>query len=51
MNNFENWYSDLLALTQAEGLNFDDSDSVRADFEAGKSAQEVADEIIAEYRD
>ena len=47
---FETWFSTLANLVQdGSGVNFQDEDSVKADYEAGKDVHDVADEIIAEY--
>lgn len=47
---FDTWFSTLTILVlDATGVEFRDEDSVRADYDNGKDAHDVADEIIAEY--
>ena len=50
MNNentpFEQWFGAIVELT---GPQFSDPDSVREDYEQGKTADEVAADIIEEY--
>jgi len=46
---FHQWF-DLLQLQLSDsGIKFDDADSVRLDYEAGKSMYDVIDEIKDEY--
>lgn len=47
---FESWF-EALCLQVSERCSFDlrDEDSVRADYEEGKSVEEVADEFADEY--
>lgn len=47
---FDNWFSVVVVLVlEGSGVDFSDEDSVRQDYESGKDAHDVADEIIAEY--
>lgn len=50
MVDFESWF-EALRLQVRERCSFDlrDEDSVRADYEEGKSVEEVADEFADEY--
>lgn len=46
---FDDWF-DLLQLNLADaGIKFEDADSVRADYEDGKSMYDVLEDIKAEY--
>lgn len=48
---FDTWF-DLLKLNLEEnGIQFNDPESVRFDYEEGKDLSVVADEIKAEYAD
>lgn len=48
--NFEEWF-DLLQLNLSDyGIRFEDSDSVRSDYNDGKSLQDVVDDISSEYK-
>lgn len=51
-HDFETWF-DLVAMkVLAEtGVQFRDEDSVRDEFESGKSYDDVANDIIAEYNE
>lgn len=53
MNNkdtdFETWFSCLQINLLDAGIDFNDEDSVRADYDSGKDMFDVVDEIIAEY--
>ena len=46
---FEDWFELLQMNLQDEGIDFNDEESVRADYEEGKSLFDVIDEIHAEY--
>lgn len=47
---FDTWMDTVKALVlDGCGVEFRDEDSVRGDYEDGKSAFDVADDIIAEY--
>ena len=46
---FETWF-DLLSMHLADaGIQFNDADAVRSDYEAGRDLFEVVDEIRREY--
>lgn len=47
---FETWF-DTIAINVLDrtGIEFRDEELVRGDYEAGKSAFDVADEIVLEY--
>lgn len=47
---FETWF-DIVAMTVLDraGFDFNDMDSVQADYDAGRDAHDVADEVAAEY--
>ena len=48
---FDEWF-DLLQLNLSDaGINFEDADSVRGDYEDGKSMYDVLDDIKDEYAD
>lgn len=50
-NDFDAWF-DLLKLNLEEnGIQFNDQESVRFEYEQGKDLYVVADEIKAEYAD
>lgn len=47
---FEPWFDNLAMLVpDACGVKFLDTESVRADYDAGRNVADVADEISAEY--
>jgi hypothetical protein len=46
---FDEWFEHLEMLLSEEGINFQDQDAVREDFNAGKNIFDVCDEIKAEY--
>lgn len=47
---FDTWFDTLILLVlDGAGVEFQDQDSVRNDYEAGRNVHDVADEIIAEY--
>jgi hypothetical protein len=47
---FETWFSVLQTnVLDNTGVEFNDEDAVRGDFEAGRSVYDVIDEITAEY--
>lgn len=49
---FEAWFSCLqMVVLDATGVEFTDEDSVRDDYESGKSIYDVSDSIAAEYND
>ena len=49
--NFDEWF-DLLQLNlSGAGIKFQDADSVRSDYENGRSMFDVVDDIKAEYAD
>ncbi len=47
---FDTWLDTLsVAVLDKTGIEFRDADSVRADYQAGRDAFDVADEIALEY--
>lgn len=47
---FDTWFDTLTLLVfDGAGVEFQDQDSVRDDYETGRNVHDVADEIIAEY--
>jgi len=47
---FDAWFDTLsLLVLDGAGVEFQDQDSVRNDYETGRNVHDVADEIIAEY--
>ncbi|WP_333709768.1 hypothetical protein [Malikia spinosa] len=47
---FDTWFDTLsLLVLDGAGVEFQDQDSVRNDYETGRNVHDVADEIIAEY--
>ena len=48
---FDSWFDAVKLFTKDAGISFHDADSVKHDYETGKTAQEVADSIIDEYSD
>ena len=49
---FNEWFDFIRTwVMDATGNSFDDSDSVKADYENGLDANDVAQDIIAEYAD
>lgn len=49
---FETWFENLaMMVLDACGVDFLDSESVRADYDSGKNLADVAEEIAAEYKD
>lgn len=49
-HDFETWFGVLQAnVLDRTGVNFNDEDSVRADFDDGRDVYDVIDEIAAEY--
>lgn len=46
---FDDWFENLRLTLLDENIQFNDRESVREDFEAGRDLFEVADEIRAEY--
>lgn len=49
MQSFDSWFSHVQSLVACAGYNFSDKDSVRDDYDQGKSAEDVAQDIIDEY--
>jgi len=48
---FETWFDNLtIIISDRSGVDFQDEESVRADYDAGRDCAEVADEIADEYR-
>jgi len=48
---FETWYDNLTAIIlDKSGVDFQDEESVRADYDTGRDCAEVADEIADEYK-
>lgn len=51
-HDFETWFDLVATKVLAEtGVAFRDEDSVRDEFESGKSHDDVANDIIAEYNE
>lgn len=49
---FETWFDNLsMMVLDISGVNFNDQDSVRDDYDQGRNLADVADEIAAEYLD
>lgn len=49
---FDTWFDAIVGIVEAEaGVVFTDRDSVRDDYDEGRSAYDVAGEIVAEYLD
>lgn len=49
---FEVWFSNVSCIVlDKSGVEFHDTDSVRDDYDSGRSAFDVADEIAAEYNE
>lgn len=50
---FDEWFCCLRTtpVTEKSGIAFHDAESVRDDYESGKSYVDVAHDIIAEYND
>ena len=49
---FETWCDSLqMMVLDGCGVEFQDFDSVREDYDKGRNVADVADEIIAEYAD
>lgn len=47
---FDTWFSALCGrIEEKAGTSFNDEDSVRGDYDQGRDAFDVADEIAAEY--
>lgn len=47
---FDTWFETLTVLVlDNTGVEFQDQDSVRNDYEAGRDVHDVADEIVLEY--
>lgn len=47
---FDDWFDNVaLHVLDRTGFEFRDADSVRGDYEAGRDAYDVIDEIVAEY--
>ncbi len=47
---FEDWFDTLKSqVHERSGTPFRDADAVRDDYESGRSAYDVADDIVAEY--
>lgn len=47
---FNSWFCLLqINVRDRAGVEFNDEDSVRGDYEAGRDVQDVIDEIVAEY--
>lgn len=49
MQSFDSWFSQVQSLVECGGHRFNDEDSVRADYEEGRSAEDVAQKILDEY--
>lgn len=51
-HDFDTWFETVACVVlEKTGVEFRDEDSVRFEYEEGKSAFDVADEITAEYGD
>lgn len=49
---FDTWFETLQAhVLDRAGIDFQDPDSVRDDYERGRDVFDVIDEIVAEYQD
>lgn len=47
---FDTWFGVLQSnVLDKSGVDFDDEDSVRGDYDAGRDVYDVIDEIAAEY--
>lgn len=47
--NFDDWFDLLTMSLSDQGINFNDAESVRDDYNNGKNLFDVIDEILAEY--
>lgn len=48
---FETWFDTLkIHVLDRAGVEFDDEDSVREDYDNGRDVYDVIDDIVAEYK-
>lgn len=51
MESFEDWFAQVQSHVECGGHRFYDMDAVRHDYDNGRCAAEVAQEILDEYND